>query len=167
MTVSSDIVRIRIPPDYFKNWKSKTHKVDLICHGYDNYTQEQIIQLAACSQDPVLNNAGSTEDIEIELESMPVVQDGVKPQKTTPKRLRLIETFVDHPGFDGDRDFIRSRFRNIREHWVNHQELVRINQDLRKLGYTRGIQNFKKKYVHPKNPNQIFYCIEVGECEYG
>jgi len=166
MTTYSDIVRIKTPTkDYITNWKSKTGKVDAIWYGRDS-NGEVITQLVSTTQHPNLYNSGTLEDIDIELESMPLCQDGVKPQKNTPKRPKLIETFVDHPGFDNDRDFIRSRFRNIREHWVNHQELIEINQKLRAMGYTRGLQDFKKKHVNPKNPNQIFYCLEFGECEY-
>lgn len=163
----SDIVRIRAPPAYIKTWKSQTKKADAIWYDYDNYTQELITQLAVSSQEPHLENSGTLEDIELELQSMPVCQDGVKPQKDTPTQLKTIQTFVDHPGFDGERDFIRSRFRNVREHWLNHQELIAVNRRLKSQGYTRGIQDFKKKFVNPRNPNQIFYCVQVGECERG
>lgn len=167
MTTYTDIVRIRAPEDYSKKWKSKTGKVDAIWYDYDKSTKELITQLTTSTQHPEIKNAGTLEDINLELESMPVCQDGVKPQRNTPSKTKMIETLLDHPGFDGDRDFLRSRFRNIRDHWVNHEQLIKINQNLKSLGYKRGIQDFKQKYVNPKNPNQIFYCLEVGEIENG
>lgn len=164
LTNYSYLVRLRNPP---KVLKSATGKVDFINHEWDAYTQELITQLAVSTQQPRLENAGTMEDIELELEKLPVAQDGVKPQRNTPEKPMRIETFIDHPGFDKDRDFIRSKFRNIRDHWLNHQELIEVNQELKKQGYTRGLQDFKQKHVNPHNPNQIFYCLEVGECEYG
>jgi hypothetical protein len=161
------MTRLRAPEKEIKKIKSVTGKVDFINHEWDAYTQELITQLAVSTQQPRLENSGTLEDIELELEKLPVVQDSVRPFKTTPEKPHKIETFLDHPGFDKDRDFIRGRFRKIREHWLNHQELIEVNQELKKQGYTRGIQDFKKKHVNPRNPNQIFYCVEVGECEYG
>jgi hypothetical protein len=78
----------------------------------------------------------------------------------------MIETFVDHPGFD-DRDYLRSRFQNVRNKWMNHQELVAYNLSLKKLGFKRGLQRWEEKYVNPRNPNQIFYRFLVGEIESG
>lgn len=167
LTTYTYLARLRFSEDEVKQLKSKTGKIDFINHGYDKYTQELVTQLAISTQQPRLENSGTMEDIELELQGLPVVQDSVKPWKNTPQKPHKVETFVDHPGFDNDRDFIRGRFRNIREHWLNHQELIEINQALLKQGYTRGIQDFKKKHINPKNPNQIFYCVEIGECEYG
>jgi hypothetical protein len=167
MTVKTDIVRLRASTDYSSKWRSKTGRVDAIWYDYDKKTNELLAQLTVSNQQPNIKNSGTLEDINLELESMPVCQDGVKSQKTTPVKTQVIETFVDHPGFDGDRDFLRKRFRNIREHWVNHQQLIQINRDLKRFGYSRGIQDFKQKYINPRNPNQIFYCLQVGEIENG
>lgn len=166
MTVYNRLVRLRAPVDYKLKWQSKTNKVDAIWYDYDKKTNEFIAQLLSTTQHPVLNNCGTLEDVDKELQSMPVCQDAVRPQKNTPERLKSIETFIDHPGFD-DRDYLRSRFRNVKSKWLNHQELIQYNIELRKLGFTRGLSDWKEKYVNPRNPNQIFYRFLVGEIESG
>jgi hypothetical protein len=165
MTVYDEIVRIRVPHN--QKLKSVTGKVDFTPHGYDRYTQEKIVQLSVITQHPKLKSSGTKEDLDIELQNLPVCQDAVRDPKTKPEVLRTVYTFVDHPGFDGDRDYLRSRFTQIREHWMNHQELITFNLRLKKQGYTRGLRDWKDKLVNPRNPNQIFYKFLVGYVEYG
>ena len=166
MVVHTDIVRLRAPIDFKVKWKSKTGKVDAIWYDYDKSTEEFITQLVTATQNPDVNACGVKEDLDKELESMPVCQDGVKPQKTTPDRVKMIETFVDHPGFD-DRDYLRSRFKNVRSQWLNHQQLVEYNISLKRQGFKRGLQNWVEKHVNPRNPTQIYFRFLVGEIENG
>ncbi len=166
MTTYSDLVRLRAPIDYKVKWQSKTGKVDAIWYDYQKDTGELIAQILTQTQNPNVNVCGIKEDLDKELESMPVCQDGVKPQRTTPKRVKMVETFVDHPGFD-DRDYLRSRFTNVQSKWLNHQELIQYNINLKRQGFKRGLQNWVEKQVNPRNPNQIFYRFLWGEIESG
>ena len=157
----SELVRLKIEPKHTWMLKHKNKGIDIIWHNYDYYKREIIAQLVGSNE--AVRYPVYRETIENELEHLNkiIIQDAVKIQKETPRRLRVTEAFYDHPAYRKERDAVRKHFKNIREIRVPIPTMKEINRYYEKE-YNETLEDIKG--VDHKN-NEVI--IEVGDIEDG
>ncbi len=166
MTVHSQLVKLKVEKEFQRQWKSKTNKVDAIWYDHEKDLNEQYLQLVSTDQHPVLRACGNNNTIDRELSDMPVCQDAVRDRENTPKGpLHQVTSMMGHPGLQGDRDFLKSRMKNVCDKWIDKDTLLSINEKLKSQGYTKGIEVEEIK-MHPTKPLAL-YRIKIGDVESG
>src|SRR4029078_10692605 len=159
MTVYSKLVKIRAPKTW--RYRSRTRRVDIIPYEYEEDVGEQNVQLVTTNKHPFLGSAGTMRHIDQELSFMPVCRDAVKKLPNPPQVAKTVDTIVGHPGLSGERDHMRSRMKNVKDKWVTKEKLLDINNNLKILGYEKGVEIEEVRH-HPTRPI-VLYKVKVGE----
>jgi pyruvate/2-oxoacid:ferredoxin oxidoreductase alpha subunit len=161
----SEMVRLRLEPKQTWMLKIFNKGIDRIWHNYDYYKREVVVQFLGSSNDvyhPVYR-----ETIENELDHLNkiIVQDAVKIQPESPRRLKVTEALYDHPSYRAERDAVKKHFKNIREVRIPIPSIKEMNRKYEKVyGFKEGTELDDFKGVDHKN-NEVI--LEVGDIEDG
>jgi hypothetical protein len=157
------MVRLRLEPKHTWMLKHKNKGIDIIWHNYDYYKREIVAQFIG--SDIAVRYPVYRETIDNELEQLNkiIVQDAVKFQKESPRRLRVTESLYDNPAYRKERDAVKKHFKNIREIRVPIPTIKELNQKYAKM-YGKGTQIEDIKGVDHDNQEVI---LEVGDIEDG
>jgi len=171
MTVRTQLIKLKVEKEFQRKYKNRFKNVDMIWYKHESDVNEQLVQLITPSEHPVLDQCGTMNTIDRLISTLPVCQDAVKdrnhkPEGHTPQGpLHPITTIMTHSGLNGDRDFLKSRMKNVRDKWVTKEKLLEINNDMKKFGYDKGIE-VEEVMNHPTKPIS-YYRIKIGELESG
>ena len=162
MTIRSQLVKLKVEKEFQRQCKPKTNRVDFVWYDHEKDLGEQYLQLISTDNHPVLRSCGTTNHIDEELSYLPVCQDAVRQRKNSEKgSLKTVTTIVGHSGLQGDRDYLKSRMKNVRDKWVTKERLLEINNQMKSFGYTKGI-DVEEIMHHPTKPISL-YRIKVGD----
>jgi hypothetical protein len=166
MNLHTRLVKLKVEAEYKKKLKPLTNKIDFIWHDHEKDVNEQYVQLVATDRHPTIKGSGTMRHIDEQLSEMPVCQDAVRERKNAEKGpLHRVDTIVGHPGLVGDRDYLKSRMKNVKDKWVSKERLLQINARFKELGYDKGVE-VEEVMHHPTKPLSL-YRIKIGEIESG
>lgn len=173
--ILNKVTEINVNKDFINTYnivKKNNDKVSFLIRKYDIYSKLAYLQMIGSTNHPESHIYKDQFQKQIELFGKFIKNDSIRRDPSKARSilnhkgiLKNVETWSNHPGFNGERDHIRSNMKKVRHFAVPKITIKEINDRFQREGKP-SLEEFEGE-IEDKRTGQSLFIVKQGCVEEG